>query len=242
MTEQYERSEAIIALGKKIVTELRLDKSVDTLGRWMAHHVAELIHNVENATGKDKLVEQTLLRDTVLSLWAHRFELPRGVRPLEDLEPVLRALESLDPENNASRYFSTARAPEDETQESEVTRKWLDLAKKMDYASKTLIDYCVTSAADSAIDQSCEWVELARQAGADDSLELSVIRLIKYQRDLMKEPDLSAQQRRILLDRKQKLEAFLLMTTALVTEIETRLDTLPPTVDDMDEAEEEDEE
>lgn len=229
MTEQSEHSKAIIALGKKIVAELDLDNSVDTLGRWMAHHIAELIHNVENSTEANNLAQQTLLREAVLSLWAHRFELPRSIRPLGNLEKVLRVIETLDPESNSSRYFSTTRAPEDENIESETTRQWLDLAKRMDYASKALIDYCLTLAADSAIDQSCEWVELARDAGIDDDFDFTAIRLIKYRRDIMKEPNPSGHQRRILLDRKQKLEAFLLMAQTLVTELEIRLISTPPT-------------
>ena len=35
------RSDSVLALGKKLVDELGLDQSVDTLGRWMAHYIAE---------------------------------------------------------------------------------------------------------------------------------------------------------------------------------------------------------
>ena len=50
MTEPSERYTAIVQLGKKLVEELALNNSVDTLGRWMAHHIAELIYDAENTT------------------------------------------------------------------------------------------------------------------------------------------------------------------------------------------------
>ena len=36
-TDESARSEAILALGRRLVQELGLEPSVDTLGRWMAH-------------------------------------------------------------------------------------------------------------------------------------------------------------------------------------------------------------
>lgn len=43
-------SDSVLDLGRKLVQELDLDPGVDTLGRWMAHYVAELIHYADNAT------------------------------------------------------------------------------------------------------------------------------------------------------------------------------------------------
>ena len=41
------RSDSVLALGKKIVDELGLDQSADTLGRWMAHYLAEKMKDAE---------------------------------------------------------------------------------------------------------------------------------------------------------------------------------------------------
>jgi hypothetical protein len=38
-----------LALGDKIVSALNLQKSVDTLGRWKAHHLAELLLQLRDA-------------------------------------------------------------------------------------------------------------------------------------------------------------------------------------------------
>lgn len=220
-------------MGKKLVAELERGDSVDTLGRWMAHYVAELILEADVATGDDRLAAQVQLRDSILALWAHRFEMPSGTRPFGEFEPILRALASLDPESETSRYFSPSRAPSSESSESEETRQWIELARGLDYASKILIDHCLISAAGSALDKSQEWINLANEAGIDDSFEFRVIRIIGNQRDLMKETDLNAHQRSILSDRHKKLEGFLSLASILVDDIKARLKALQP--DDVDE-------
>jgi hypothetical protein len=235
VTEQSARSKAVVALGKKLVAELGLGDSVDTLGRWMAHHIAELVQDAEDVAGDDRPAKQAQLRDAILALWAHRFELPPGKRPFGEFEPILRALASLDPESQSSRYFSQPRAPDNESDESKATREWIELASALDHISKVLIDYCLTLAADAALDKSKEWVKLAKEAGIDDSFDFSMIRFIKDQSDLMKEPDPNTYQRRVLTDRKKKLEAFLLVASMLAKDINDRLNNLPPAVDESDE-------
>lgn len=233
MTEQSARSRAVVALGKELVAELELGDSVDMLGRWMAHYLAELIQESEVATGDDRLAKQVQLRDSILALWAHRFELPSGTRPFGEFEPILRALASLDPESETSRYFSSFSALGSENSESEETREWIELARGLDYASKILIDHCLISAAGSALDKSQKWVKLVNKAGIDDSFEFPVIRFISNQRDLMEETDLNAHQRSILSDRHKKLEGFLSLASILTDDIKARLTALQS--DDADE-------
>lgn len=235
VTEQSTRSEAIIALGKKLISELGLGSSVDTLGRWMVHYIAELVQEAETARRDELPAKQAQLRDAILALWAHRFELPTGKRPFGEFEPILRALASLDPESQSSRYFSPARAPDNESDESKETREWIELAIALDHISKVLIDQCLTLAADTTLDKSKEWVMLAKEAGIDDRFELNVIQFFKAQSDLMKEPDPNAYQRRVLTDRKAKLEAFLSVASKLVNEINARLNSLQPANAESDE-------
>ena len=49
----------MLALGAKIVRELELEPSVDTLGRWLAHHQAELMLSAENAQGAERELAQS---------------------------------------------------------------------------------------------------------------------------------------------------------------------------------------
>lgn len=235
MTEQSAHSEAVVALGKKLVTELGLGDSVDTLGRWMAHYVAELVQKAEAAMDEDRSAEQAHLRDAILVLWAHRYELPTGKRPFGEFEPILRTLASLDPESLSSRYFSLSRSPGDESDESEETRQWLGVARNLDHVSKVLIDYCLTLAASPALDQSREWVELAKAAGIDDSFEFTMIQRYTDHRDLMGKEDPNVYQRRALEDRREKLDAFLSAASILSNEINNRLNSLPPVNEGSDE-------
>src|SRR6266849_5134822 len=92
------RSDSILKLGKKIVDELGLDQTVDTLGRWMAHYIAGKVRDVEATTGEDHAQKMSECSDAILKLWAHRSELPNGKRPFEGFEPIFRALQSLDPD------------------------------------------------------------------------------------------------------------------------------------------------
>ena len=102
-------SDAILKLGRKLTHELNLDDSVDTLGRWMAHYIAELIQDAETASEEERLVKMQACNDAILRLWQHRHVLPDGSRPFEELEPLLKTLENLDSENNTFRYFHSTR-------------------------------------------------------------------------------------------------------------------------------------
>ena len=90
----------IIELGKTIVEELNLDPGVDTLSKWMAHYLAELIINIENCESDE---EKNNLRkeccDIILKIWKHKEFFPQSVRPLTNLKPVIQVLEALEKNN-----------------------------------------------------------------------------------------------------------------------------------------------
>jgi hypothetical protein len=85
----------ILALGQQLIKELELEPRGDTLGRWMAHHVAELIRQAEEAS--DASVRQQAEEravETILRIWGRRSTVDR-INPLKDLRPVLVALRTL---------------------------------------------------------------------------------------------------------------------------------------------------
>ena len=133
------RSKALLELGKKLVDELGLDRGVDTLGRWMAHYIAELILDVEDATPEDKASKQQCCASAILELWQHRAELPNGTRPFEDIEPILRALERLDPLNETPRYFQQPREIAADAEADAEVREWLEMADSIDSTARELI-------------------------------------------------------------------------------------------------------
>ena len=91
----------VLKLGARIVRELGLE-SVDTLGRWMAHHLAEVMQEAESADGNDKALAYERAVDLILKLWSHRRNLPNGAYPLNDLKALMSVVERLSPE--ASPY------------------------------------------------------------------------------------------------------------------------------------------
>ena len=142
-----------------------MDRSTDTLGRWMAHYVAELMDSAANAPSEERDGSRKRCFDAILELWTHRARLPNGKRPFEELEPIIRALESLDPENDTPRYFGTIRGTIDESDEGRETQSLIEFVSDVDIAARVLIGEILADAAHSAIDRSKAWVELAEDAG-----------------------------------------------------------------------------
>src|SRR6266404_1593822 len=170
------RSDAIFGLGKRIVEELGPDQSVDTLARWMAHYLAELIQAAETASGEDRQAKLAACASAILDLWEHRRRFPNGMRPFEELDPILRTLESLDPNADTLRYYRSQIEMIDKDGRGAEARRWLDIAKGLDYSARVLIRYCVACAAESALDKSEEWVALAEAAGVDQEVEFPTVR------------------------------------------------------------------
>lgn len=174
----------------------------------MAHYVAELITKAENATGEEKRFAERICFDAILALWNHRAELPNGKRPFEELEPILRVIESLDPDNDIPRYLRSARVPLGSKAEESEAETWLKAVDGLDYSAKVLIGYCLGQAARAAADKSKEWVKLAEAAGASNGVSEIVIRFISSPADLEEEADTDEGARRQLEERLERLEDF----------------------------------
>jgi len=215
-------------LGRKLVDELGLEPSVDTLGRWMAHYIADLIVNAENTTGEEKNIAEKKCFDAILELWKHRTELPDGKRPFEELEPVIRTIESLDPCDDTPRYFRSARLPQGKGEEKSEADRWIDIIVGLDYSAKILIGYCLAEAARAAIDKSEEWVKLAESAETEDSAPELVVRFLSRNANLGSEPDPNAKVRQQLHDRIRRLEGFIKLAEVVAVDLTTRLQALPP--------------
>ncbi|MFZ5644666.1 MAG: AVAST type 3 anti-phage protein Avs3b [Bacillota bacterium] len=199
--------------------ELGLDQSVDTLGRWMAHYIAELIQNAETASAEKRPVKMRDCCEAILNLWKHRNTLPNGKRPFEELEPLQRTLESLDPEDDTPRYFRSVRAFAEDADENDETKSWLKLIDGLDYSAKILIRYCLTQAAQNALNKSLEWVGLAEAAGTDEGIEFSLIRVIAEEDELLNASDPSEEERKRIQERIERLEGFAKMAMAVVTDL-----------------------
>lgn len=231
---QSARCEATLELGRKLTKELGLDQSVDTLGRWMAHYIAELIQNAEKASAEERTVKMQACCDAILNLWKHQHTLPNGKRPFEELEPLLRTLESLDPEVDTPRYFRSRRDAVDDAEESDETKSWLKLIDDLDYSARILIRYCLTQAAQTALNKSVEWVTLAESAGADKTAEYPLIQVISDEDSMLKASDPGEKERKRIEDRIERLEAFAKMAMAVASELQQEVQQIQGTKGELD--------
>ena len=88
----------ILELGKVLVSELKLEESRDTLAKWLAHHVAELITRAEqepNPAMRRKAADQAV--DTILRIWSQRDHLPGNANPFAPYRNILQILSALNP-------------------------------------------------------------------------------------------------------------------------------------------------
>ncbi len=86
-----------LELGTLLVQQLELDDSTDTLGRWMAHHLAELMTAAADL-GKSKVARaQASARAAklILKIWKRRSHLPGDIYPLTQYRNVLEVLKPL---------------------------------------------------------------------------------------------------------------------------------------------------
>ena len=97
----------VLRLGALIVRELNIDKGNDTLGRWMAHHLAELIAEAEDTEGDDRIEIRGRVLDLILRIWSHRRSFPQRKYPLSDLEDLVSLLWRLRPEASPFRRLGS---------------------------------------------------------------------------------------------------------------------------------------
>jgi hypothetical protein len=98
MEQSKHSEEEIIKLGKKLISELKLDYTTNVLSRWMAHYLAELIVKIEDCKSEEvkaKLQEECC--SLILEIWGKRDRLPIQ-RPLEGVREFLKIVTILKKE------------------------------------------------------------------------------------------------------------------------------------------------
>jgi len=216
----------VLKLGKQLVAELGLDQSADTLSRWMAHYIAELIHNAEIANEENRDEQRSKCAGAILELWSHYTAIPNGKRPFQDYDPILRTLESLDPNSNIPRYFRPVREAAAKQQKDTESTTWLESADKVDYTARLLIRFCLTCAARDAIEKSKEWVTLAEAAGVTNDSYFSVIRFVSNEAKLSGEETATNEERKEIESRIKRLEDFVNLAKMLSDHLQEKLDTI----------------
>jgi hypothetical protein len=118
----------VLELGRHLVSELDYEDQRDTLGRWMAHHLAELIDKAENgATAAERLRVRKNATETILRIWEHRASLPLNAYPLAPYKDVLKVLDRLRPNDNPFRHFG----PPAETKREQLAADLFDSLSRL---------------------------------------------------------------------------------------------------------------
>ncbi len=214
-----------MALGNRLVKELGMDSSVDTLGRWMAHYVAELIDAAENAPLKERPTLEKKCFDAILELWSHHSKFPNGMRPFEDLEPIIRTLRCLDPNNAISYKISTL-----DVSQSVVDSKLessLNLLVEVDQTARIIMSETLAEATELAMDSSKEWIKLAENIGASLGATNVVVKFVSNRTLNVSDDKSSEAERRILTDRIEHIETFIELANEFSSSLKDRLKTMP---------------
>jgi len=192
------RFETVLELGSELASRLQAGReaSDDLLASWMAHHVAELIDAAEKATGDARGAAAATCEQAILDLWKYRETLPRHVRPMVELEPVLRTLASLDSGAGNHRYYPAGLSGVTEACDADA-REWLEFAMDIDEVARLLIADALRVAAQRAVSRAEPWVQLAKRVGAPLSVEAAFVDFARADRAHAAD-ECSAEERRAL--------------------------------------------
>ena len=209
----------MLALGEKIVKELGLEDT-DTLCRWMAHYIAELLEQARTAAGEQRTIKMAECAQAILEIWAHRADFPDGKRPFQDCEPILQVMRSLDIFGANPRYFQRAWRSIETFEEKLKTEPWLRVALALDDAAKVLIRYSLGAAAELSLEKSREWLVLADALSQEDQADLPLIHVILEGVDTPSEEDAICEKVQQIEGMLKKLDVF----EACAKEIRTSLE------------------
>lgn len=201
--ESLDRSKAVIEIGKRVVAGLNLGD--DVTAQWMAHLVAEKISAAEQASEATRDAAAAVCGDVILKLWEHRYTLPPYMRPLRELDPLLRTLNSLGVnEEDELRFFSRPPSSEELEGATEDEKKLFEFAIGIDHVARELIRHALSIAAERSVDLVKPWLEEAFKGNFDVAVELRIARFAVE--GLLKSE--KAAKRQAMLDRIDRMESF----------------------------------
>jgi len=153
----------LFRLGEAIANEVGADDGVDTLGRWLSHHLAAQIEEAKRNPEKEE--ECT---DLILRLWSHRAFYPSDRRPLYNHDELIATLDKL---RRDAPYFLPSY---DQTNENEEGDQWARLAIAVDRIARRLISFSLDQAVESNQLSEDPWLNLAKDLVPDRQIALLI--------------------------------------------------------------------
>lgn len=209
----YERSEAVIALGRKLVEHLEIEPERDLLAAWMAQYLAERMDAVETASPEARAALEAQCAEAILGVWAHRHQLTPAIPAFADLRALEGAILALAPDRAPSRYFSPLRDVISANPPSTETRQWLEIAAGLDTSARELIRFCLRRAVDERLDEGEVWLDAAREALGEDGPERALVTFIRSGED---DAVVELEERTVWLkDRARQLDTLIELSAVL---------------------------
>ena len=235
--EQSKQQKAVLELGKLLVKELGLEKSVDTLSRWMAHYLAEKIRYAEGLPdgGKKKNAEKECFT-LVLDLWKHRWQYKPDRQTLRNFNHLFDILEKLDPEKEEPYYYrlgdTQSEEGEDESFELSDLKNLSTLALQIDKVARIWINYLLHEAAAKAKNKKIGKI-IDRAVKLPDSMDAHIIQIVfeDSMKDINKKPvDQKGLERKSKIEtlngRIRELQKFKKVNEYLIAQFEKELNNL----------------
>ncbi len=210
----------VVSLGKLLIKELDLKSSTDTLSRWMAHHLAGLIKQSEDAKGSKKKALEKECFDLILKLWEHRSNYPVS-KPLESFKPILILLDYLQGDKTKQNWYFRLK----DIDADEETREWINLASGIDYSARLLIRWCIAGASTTASQKERKWLEAGIPMILSDADDLKAIKLlIDDSKFIFGTDDETLEKRnKELHDIRDRLDSFIKLTNEMKNSIDEQL-------------------
>lgn len=210
-------SAATLALGEKLVAELKLIESTDTLSRWMAHYVSELMVRAEHAPLPERDEAQQSCARAILDLWAQARSFPAKRTAFESIDRVIECIDSLHPDGGPHYRNNLWRALDARANDGDIeVEKLLATALGIDGAARNLIHHILAHASRAAGRDSAEWLELAQNLDEEDPLTELRIRIVSAGQE---EAQLKTHRIEQLEKRIAQLEHFSAAAQALKTSL-----------------------
>lgn len=194
--------EEIIKLGRLLVEELQLKQSANTLGRWMAHYVAELIKKSEEATSVDeKCVYEKECFEVILKLWSNRENIPNIDKPLNNIKPLIELLDLLKEKDYSYPFWRHIKdVPNDAT--------WTGFVEVVKKNSENIFELCLYASVNKKIlEKEEKWLqEHPSMIGEEETRMIkhlnyilnrndSIVRYIDEKEDLINLTEISKKER-----------------------------------------------
>ncbi len=168
--EDAETFSRTMVLGRELARTL--DDS-DVLGRWMAHHVADILTRLETVAPEEAEGLRAETADVILRLWEHRAGSPRRSVPLETFERVIAALDRLTGTQPPWGYYKVFDRHSEPSEADLALTPLLTTAIAIEHAARDAVLATVSEAARRATDREAQWLEVSTHLADDTFIHLA---------------------------------------------------------------------